>query len=312
MNNGIFSPYNVKYDCTVYPIINLTADSDNLSLPKNYDIIRLTSSSVVTITGIAGIKDKIFTLFNVGSNDIRIANMSSFSVSANKILVSNNQDVILSSNESVVLFYDDSNKIWRTAGVIKSYNPTDFTFANVYDFTVTSSPSDATGSSGSWTWSLAYNSKFVEIITIGPGGGGGSGRRGSAGSVRGGGGGGGSGGISIHRFSTSLLSSFTATINVPSGGAGAASVSTNDTSGIIINVRGANNTYTLAPETISGSITSSFTIFGFGTDSTEVSSNSAGSISFYSVGSSLTQTEVNSFDNALRILLESIGRVNPS
>lgn len=307
MNNGIFSPYNVKYDCTVYPIINLTADSDNLSLPKNYDIIRLTSSSVVTITGIAGIKDKIFTLFNVGSNDIRIANMSSFSVSANKILVSNNQDVILSSNESVVLFYDDSNKIWRTAGVIKSYNPTDFTFANVYDFTVTSSPSDATGSSGSWTWSLAYNSKFVEIITIGPGGGGGSGRRGSAGSVRGGGGGGGSGGISIHRFSTSLLSSFTATINVPSGGAGAASVSTNDTNG---NNGGNGGGY--ASVSFSGGYSFSAGP-GDGGGGGSTTGGSGGIAANAGNGrSSLTQTEVNSFDNALRILLESIGRVNPS
>ncbi len=83
-------------------------------------------------------------------------------------------------------------------------------------------------------------------------------------------------------------------------------------SGIIIKVKGTNNNYTLAPETISGTITSSFTIFGFGIDTTEISSNSAGNISFYSVGSSLTQTEVDNFDNALRIFLESIGRLNPT
>ncbi len=231
MNNGIFSAYNTRYDSSVYPVINLTVDTDNLSLPKNYDIIRLTSSSVITITGLVGIKDKIFTLFNVGSYDIRIANLSSFSISTNKILVSNNNDVILSPNESITLFYDDSNKLWRTAGVIKAYNPTDFTFANVYEFGVNSAPSTATGSSGVWAWTLPSSAKFLEILAIGSGGGGGSGRRGAAGTARFGGGGGAGGSASIMTTSTVNLTSFTLGVFVPVGGAGGAAVTTDNTDG---------------------------------------------------------------------------------
>jgi len=154
MNYGILSATKNQYDSKVYPVISITSDVDNLSLPSNYDIIRLTSTNVVNITGIVGIKDKIFTIFNVGTHDIRFANLSSFSVASNKILVSTNSDVIVSPNESITLFYDDTSKVWRTPGVIKSYNPTDFTFANVYEFGVSSAPSTATGSSGTWSWTL--------------------------------------------------------------------------------------------------------------------------------------------------------------
>jgi hypothetical protein len=106
----------------------------------------------------------------------------------------------------------------------------------------------------------------------------------------------------------------TDSINIPSFRSSfpTRAIASRTNSGIIINIRGTNNTYTLAPETISGTITSSFTIFGFGTDSTGIAGNGAGNISFYSVGSSLTQTEVDDFDNALRIFLESIGRLNPA
>jgi hypothetical protein len=105
----------------------------------------------------------------------------------------------------------------------------------------------------------------------------------------------------------------TNTINIPSFRSSfpTRAIASRTSSGIIIKVKGINNNYTLAPETISGTITSSFTIFGFGINSTEISSGGAGSISFYSVGSSLTQTEIDNFDNALRIFLESIGRLNP-
>lgn len=229
MNNGIFNAYNVKYDSLVYPLINLTSDIDNLSLPKTYDIIRLASSSPVTITGIVGVKDKIFTIFNVGSYDIKIANLSSFSVSSNKILVSNNNDVIISPNESIVLFYDDSNKLWRTAGVIKTSTST--TFASVYDFTVTSAPSTATGSLGGWSWTLPTSTKFLEIMAIGAGGGGGSGRRGAAGTARYGGGGGAGGSAVLITTSIANLSSLTLGVYVAAGGAGAAAVTADNTDG---------------------------------------------------------------------------------
>lgn len=230
MNYGILTATKNKYDLKVYPVINITSDRDNLPLPTGYDVIRLTSTSVVTITGMVGIKDKIFTIFNVGTYDIRFANLSSFSTSSNKILVSTNSDVIISPNESITLFYDDASKLWRTAGVVKgSYS--DLSFANVYEFGVNNAPSTATGSAGVWTWTLPSSAKFLEVLAIGSGGGGGSGRRGAAGTARFGGGGGAGGSASIMTTSTANLTSFTVGVNVSVGGAGAAAVTTDNTDG---------------------------------------------------------------------------------
>lgn len=230
MNYGILSSTKNAYDLKVYPVINITSDRDNLSLPPNYDVIRLTSIGVVTITGIVGIKDKIFTIFNVGSFDIRFANLSSFSLSPNKILVSTSSDVIISPNESITIFYDDASKLWRTAGVIKG-SSSDLAFANVYEFGVNSAPSTATGSAGVWTWTLPSSAKFLEVLAIGSGGGGGSGRRGAAGTARFGGGGGAGGSASIMTTSTVNLTSFTLNVFVPAGGAGGAAVTTDNTDG---------------------------------------------------------------------------------
>jgi len=230
MNYGILSSTKNKYDLKVYPVINITSDRDNLPLPSNYDIIRLTSTGVVTITGIVGIKDKIFTIFNVGIYDIRFANLSSFSSLSNKILVSTSSDVIISPNESITLFYDDASKLWRTAGVVK-VSSSDMSSANVYDFTRISAPSTATGSSGTWSWLIPTSTKYLEFILIGGGGGGGSGRRGAAGSARSGGGGGGGGGLNIYRVSMTDLSNYALSIIVGAGGAGGAAISTDSTNG---------------------------------------------------------------------------------
>lgn len=231
MNNGILSDTKRRYDARVYPVINLTADSNNVQLPREYDIIRITSNAVYTITGIVGIKDKIYTIFNVGLFDIRFANLSIFSMNGNRIIVSTGSDIIVSPNESLTLFYDDVSKAWRTSGVIKSSSPTDFTSANVYEFGVSIAPITATGSSGSWTWTLPASAKFLEVIAIGAGGGGGSGRRGAAGTARFGGGGG-SGGSAI-LVTTSILSwtSLTLTVGVSAGGPGGAAVIADNTDG---------------------------------------------------------------------------------
>lgn len=229
MNKGILGN-NTKYDSRVYPLLNLTSDTDNLSLPNNYDVVRLTSSSVVTVTGIVGIKNKIFTIFNVGLYDIRIANLSSFSVTSNKILVSTGSDVILSPNESLVLFYDDTSKLWRTAGVVKTYSPTDYTYANVYEFTTNIAPSTATGSGGSYVWSLPTGAKVVEFICIASGAGGGSGRRGAASTARFGGGGGAAGGAVWIITKASVITTSIG-VSAPAGGAGGAAVTIDDTNG---------------------------------------------------------------------------------
>jgi len=101
----------------------------------------------------------------------------------------------------------------------------------VYEFTRTTKPAAATGSSGSYTFTIPAEAKTVEFFAIGAGGGGGSGRRGAAGTARFGGGGGGSGGVMILTRSVAELASRTVSIGLGAGGAGGAAVTANDTNG---------------------------------------------------------------------------------
>jgi hypothetical protein len=104
------------------------------------------------------------------------------------------------------------------------------TKATVFEFTRTTKPASATGSSGSYTWSLPAGAALVEVLMIGGGGGGGSGRRGANGSNRFGGGGGGSGGVVHTTFAAPLVTTAISVV-VGAGGAGGAAVSADDTSG---------------------------------------------------------------------------------
>jgi hypothetical protein len=106
------------------------------------------------------------------------------------------------------------------------------TLCDTFLFTRSSKPATASGSSGSYTWSVPASAKYIMIDATGPGGGGGSGRRGAAGTIRGGGGGGGSGGRTIYEFPVSELgANLGLTILVGPGGAGGAAVNSNDTNG---------------------------------------------------------------------------------
>ena len=105
------------------------------------------------------------------------------------------------------------------------------TLVESFLFTRSSKPASASGSAGSYTWSVPATAKFITLDVTGGGGGGGSGRRGAAGTVRGGGGGGGSGGRTVYQFPVSELSTLGLTVSVGAGGAGGAAVSANDTNG---------------------------------------------------------------------------------
>lgn len=102
--------------------------------------------------------------------------------------------------------------------------------STVHEFTRTSAPSGATGSAGSWTWSLPAGAKFVEMFAIGGGGGGGSGRRGAAGTARWGGGGGSGANATVVALPASLITT-SISVSVGAGGAGGAAVTADDTNG---------------------------------------------------------------------------------
>jgi hypothetical protein len=83
---------------------------------------------------------------------------------------------------------------------------------------------------GSYTWTKPAGARTIELIIIGGGCGGGSGRRGAAGTQRGGGGGG-SGGCFVHVTLPASQFGATVPVTVGAGGAGGASVTTDDTNG---------------------------------------------------------------------------------
>ena len=103
--------------------------------------------------------------------------------------------------------------------------------SEVYEFTRTSRPADATGSNGSYSWTIPANARLVEFFAIGGGGGGGSGRRGAATSARFGGGGGGSGGVMLITRTVADMASRAVAVNVGAGGAGGAAATANDANG---------------------------------------------------------------------------------
>ena len=105
------------------------------------------------------------------------------------------------------------------------------TLVEVYEFTRSSKPAAATGSNGSYSFTIPAAAKVVEFFAVSGGGGGGSGRRGAAGTARFGGGGGGSGGVMLVTRSVSELSTRTLGVSVGAGGAGGAAVTANDTNG---------------------------------------------------------------------------------
>lgn len=104
------------------------------------------------------------------------------------------------------------------------------TKAAIYEFTRSSKPAAATGSNGSYSWSLPAGAKLVEFFMIGGGGGGGSGRRGAPGTARYGGGGGSSAGV-VHTTVMASLITTSLTVTVGAGGGGGASQTANDTNG---------------------------------------------------------------------------------
>ncbi len=100
-----------------------------------------------------------------------------------------------------------------------------------FDFTRTTAPAGTTGATGTWTWTMPVESRFVDALWIGGGSGGGSGRRGAAGTNRSGGGGGAGSNFLEARLTAPLLSSLTVSMVVGAGGAGGAAVATDDTNG---------------------------------------------------------------------------------
>ena len=104
--------------------------------------------------------------------------------------------------------------------------------AEIYDFTRGAKPASATGSGGSYSWSIPTNAKAIRVYAIGGGGGGGSGRRGAAGTARFGGGGASSAGLlDVYLTASDFSSGASVSVSVGAGGPGGAAVTADDTNG---------------------------------------------------------------------------------
>ena len=103
--------------------------------------------------------------------------------------------------------------------------------SELFDFLMGSKPASATGSGGSYSWTIPATAKYITVFCHGPGAGGGSGRRGAAATARCGGGGGGCGGWGEFTYSVADLPSSTLAVTVIAGGAGGAAITTDSTDG---------------------------------------------------------------------------------
>ena len=214
-------------DTVINTPAQITANQNNYALPSA-DIVRLSSDATRVITGFQADAGAVVTLYNVGSFDIRIDHEDAASTAANRVTSATGADVVISPNDSITLAYDNVSSRWRTAGAVKAAVTSG---AAVYEFTRTSAPADATGSSGLYTWTVPSAAKFIRIVTVSGGGGGGSGRRGATSTACGGGGGGGSGDVKSIDLAASQLTSSQLYIVVGAGGPGGAGVTANDTNG---------------------------------------------------------------------------------
>lgn len=93
----------------------LTASQNNY-VPGNFDVLRFSSTTPVTITGFrGGVKGRFIRLFNVGSYEITISHMSASSSLGNRVRSATGFDIILPAGGELVLYYDITNTEWRSS-----------------------------------------------------------------------------------------------------------------------------------------------------------------------------------------------------
>lgn len=91
----------------------LTGDQNDYD-PGDYDVLRVSASMAVNITGISGgKKGRFLELINVGSFTITLQNESLSSGYSNRILTSTGAAVAIAANDHKRLYYDNTSNRWR-------------------------------------------------------------------------------------------------------------------------------------------------------------------------------------------------------
>ena len=105
--------YSHGYTGTISPA-SLGADQNNYNLGDSgqASVVRLTSSTIVTITGITGgVAGRVIYLFNIGANLIRLGAESGSSTAANRIVAPGT--VQIPAGAGLKLWYDGTSSRWR-------------------------------------------------------------------------------------------------------------------------------------------------------------------------------------------------------
>lgn len=103
----------------LFEVLNETTPTQFSANQNNYaagdfDALRLSSNAARDLTGIAGgVKGRVMTLQNVGSNNIILRSESSSSSAANRLVGAGGSDVWLVPGEEIRLYYDSTAARWR-------------------------------------------------------------------------------------------------------------------------------------------------------------------------------------------------------
>ncbi len=90
----------------------ITANQNNY-VPGNYDVLRLSSSKTIIITGMkGGVKGRNLKLFNVGDNTIVLSHQNSDSDSNNRFKFRSGTASFIESGDTVEIYYDSTQMRW--------------------------------------------------------------------------------------------------------------------------------------------------------------------------------------------------------
>lgn len=90
----------------------LTVDQDNYA-PGNYDILRLSSSQAISISGIrGGTKGRFLRIFNDGNYPITLLNDSLLSDANNRFRFSSSYNAAIAPKSHTIIYYDSTNSRW--------------------------------------------------------------------------------------------------------------------------------------------------------------------------------------------------------
>ena len=135
-------------------------------VPGNYDVLKLSSSQDISITGIAnGKRGRFLRIINIGSFEISFSHQSALSQAENRIISPTTTDILLTPDDQIVFYYDATQERW-----ISSYSTNSDRISCKLRLSANLTVSNATYTSPDWTAVVDTGGFFdvaiPEVITI--------------------------------------------------------------------------------------------------------------------------------------------------